>query len=71
MAKIKEPKVVGCLLCGFRTENALEIKTFQEFGCTNCNTKEKEMKSKSLTPERLERIKQILTEQKEKENNNG
>ena len=37
MIKMNTPKVVGCLLCGFRTENVLEIETFQEFGCTNCN----------------------------------
>jgi uncharacterized ferredoxin-like protein len=68
MIEMNTPKVVGCLLCGFRTENVLEIKTFQEFGCPNCNNK---MKSKGLTPERLERIKQIITEQKEKDANNG
>lgn len=68
MIEMNTPKVVGCLLCGFRTENVLEIETFQEFGCPNCN---KQMKSKGLTPERLEKIKKILTEQKEKDAQNG
>ena len=36
MIEINTPKVVGCLLCGFRTENVLEIEKFQEFGCPNC-----------------------------------
>ncbi len=63
MIEMNTPKVVGCLLCGFRTENVLEIETFQEFGCPNCN---QQMKSKSLTPERLEKIKKIITENKEK-----
>lgn len=68
MIEMNTPKVVGCLLCGFRTENVLEIETFQEFGCPNCNQK---TKSKSLTPERLEKIKKIITEQKEKDAKNG
>ena len=39
MLEMNTPKVVGCLLCGFRTENVLEIETFQEFGCPNCTKK--------------------------------
>ena len=32
----KTPKVVGCLVCGFRSENVIEIEDFQENGCPNC-----------------------------------
>jgi hypothetical protein len=39
MIEMKTPKVVGCLVCGFRSENVLEIESFQESGCPNC-TKE-------------------------------
>jgi hypothetical protein len=29
----KSPKVVGCLLCGYRTDKEQEIKEFQLNGC--------------------------------------
>ncbi len=35
----KAPKVSGCLVCGFRTENANEIEQMKLNGCPNC-TKE-------------------------------
>ena len=35
----KSPKVSGCLVCGFRTENANEIEQMKLNGCPNC-TKE-------------------------------
>lgn len=35
----QQPKVVGCLVCGFRSENEIEIEDFQDNGCPNC-TKE-------------------------------
>jgi hypothetical protein len=38
--EIKIPKVVGCLLCGFRSENVIEIKSFQIEGCPNCDKEE-------------------------------
>lgn len=33
----KAPKVVGCLVCGFRSENVIEIEAFQDKGCPDCN----------------------------------
>jgi hypothetical protein len=36
MIEMKTPKVVGCLVCGFRSENVLEIENFQENGCPDC-----------------------------------
>ena len=38
----QQPKVVGCLVCGFRSENEIEIEDFQDNGCPNCT---KEMRS--------------------------
>ena len=32
----QQPKVVGCLVCGFRSENEIEIDEFQENGCPVC-----------------------------------
>ena len=32
----QQPKVVGCLVCGFRTENEIEIENFQDNGCPIC-----------------------------------
>lgn len=40
----QQPKVVGCLVCGFRSENEIEIENFQESGCPDC-TKEIEIRS--------------------------
>lgn len=36
MIEMNTPKVVGCLVCGFRSENVLEIEDFQENGCPDC-----------------------------------
>ena len=36
MIDTKTPKVVGCLVCGFRSENVLEIENFQDNGCPDC-----------------------------------
>ena len=44
------PKVVGCLVCGFRSENVIEIENFQEEGCPDCNnqiTNLKKMETKA------------------------
>jgi hypothetical protein len=49
----------GCLVCNFETIDRNELEAH--------NCKKLEMKSKSLTPERLERIKKIITENKEKD----
>lgn len=32
----KTPKAVGCLVCGFRSEDVEEIEDFQENGCPEC-----------------------------------
>jgi hypothetical protein len=48
----------GCLVCNYETNDRDELKAHN---CTET------MKSKSLTPERLERIKKIITENKEKD----
>ena len=32
----KAPKKVGCLVCGFRSEDVEEIEDFQENGCPEC-----------------------------------
>jgi hypothetical protein len=37
MIEMKTPKVVGCLVCGFRSENVIEIENFQDEGCPDCN----------------------------------
>jgi hypothetical protein len=36
---VKLPKVVGCLLCGYRTENPREIMLFGLNGC-QCRVKD-------------------------------
>jgi hypothetical protein len=36
MIETKTPKKVGCLVCGFRSENVIEIEEFQDNGCPNC-----------------------------------
>ena len=36
MIEMKTPKKVGCLVCGFSTENVIEIELFQDNGCTYC-----------------------------------
>jgi hypothetical protein len=38
--EIKSPKVVGCLLCGFRTDEVEAIKEFQLNGC-KCSVRAK------------------------------
>jgi hypothetical protein len=37
MIEMKTPKVVGCLVCGFRSENVIEIEEFQDNGCPVCS----------------------------------
>jgi len=32
----KMPKVVGCLLCGYRTDQPQQIDLFRVNGCPNC-----------------------------------
>lgn len=39
MIEMNTPKKVGCLICGFRSEDQIEIENFQENGCPDC-TKE-------------------------------
>lgn len=51
----KAPKRVGCLACGFRSEDVEEIEDFQENGCPDCETFENEIKitfqtNRKLTP---------------------
>jgi len=36
MIEMNTPKKVGCLVCGFRSENVIEIEEFQENGCPDC-----------------------------------
>ena len=36
MIEMNTPKVVGCLICGFRSENVIEIEDFQDNGCPDC-----------------------------------
>jgi hypothetical protein len=36
MIEMNTPKKVGCLICGFRTENVIEIEEFQDNGCPDC-----------------------------------
>jgi hypothetical protein len=38
MIEMNTPKVVGCLVCGFRSENVIEIENFQDNGCPICTT---------------------------------
>lgn len=45
--EVKSPKVVGCLLCGFRTENVQEIKEFQLNGCKCAVRAKREWKNNS------------------------
>ena len=44
MIEMNTPKVVGCLVCGFRSEDQIEIEDFQENGCPDC-IKENEIRS--------------------------
>ena len=39
----KTPKVVGCLVCSFRSENVIEIEDFQENGCPFCKEENRPM----------------------------
>jgi hypothetical protein len=36
MIEMNTPKKVGCLACGFSTENVIEIEEFQDNGCPSC-----------------------------------
>jgi hypothetical protein len=45
MIEMNTPKKVGCLVCGFRTENVVEIEDFQDNGCPDCK-KNKPMNQK-------------------------
>lgn len=44
MIEMNTPKKVGCIICGFRSEDQIEIENFQENGCPDC-TKENEIRS--------------------------
>lgn len=37
MTEKKAPKIVGCLVCGYRTDKAEEIKEFQEGNFICCS----------------------------------
>lgn len=49
----KAPKKVGCLACGFRSEDVEEIEDFQENGCPECETFENEIKITFQTSRKL------------------
>jgi hypothetical protein len=36
MIEMNTPKRVGCLVCGFCSENVIEIEEFQDKGCPDC-----------------------------------
>ena len=36
MIEMNTPKKVGCLVCGFRSEDVIQIEDFQENGCPDC-----------------------------------
>lgn len=57
----KTPKAVGCLVCGFRTEDVEEIEDFQENGCPECERFQYKgtisfRSNVKLTPEQLDQI---------------
>jgi hypothetical protein len=58
---LKTPKVVGCLVCSFRSENVIEIEEFQDNGCPNCERFQYKGKisfrsNVKLTPEQINQI---------------
>ena len=55
------PKKVGCLVCGFRSENIVEIEEFQENGCPDCERFQYKgtisfRSNQKLTPEQIDQI---------------
>jgi hypothetical protein len=61
MIEMNTPKRVGCLVCGFRSENILEIEDFQENGCPECDRFQYKgtisfRSNMKLTPEQLDQI---------------
>jgi len=61
MIETNTPKKVGCLVCGFRSENILEIEDFQENGCPDCERFQYKgtisfRSNVKLTPEQLYQI---------------
>jgi hypothetical protein len=57
----KTPKVVGCLVCSFRSENVIEIEEFQDNGCPNCERFQYKgtisfRSNQKLTPEQINQI---------------
>ena len=57
----KTPKVVGCLVCSFRSENVIEIEEFQDNGCPNCERFQYKgtiffRSNVKLTPEQIDQI---------------
>jgi hypothetical protein len=61
----KAPKKVGCLVCGFRSEDVEEIEDFQENGCPECKAFDYEgtirfTTDKKLTNEQLNQLMDII-----------
>jgi hypothetical protein len=61
MIEMNTPKKVGCLVCGFRTENVVEIEDFQDNGCPDCERFQYKgtisfRSNVKLTPEQLDQI---------------
>jgi hypothetical protein len=65
MIETKTPKKVGCLVCGFRSENVIEIEEFQENGCPDCEAFDYEgtisfTTNKKLTQDQLNQLMDII-----------
>ena len=62
----KAPKVVGCLVCGFRSEDVIQIEDFQDNGCPECEAFDYEgtirfTTDKQLTNEQLAQLIDLIT----------
>ena len=61
MIETTTPKKVGCLVCGFRSEDVVQIEDFQENGCPDCERFQYKgtisfRSNQKLTPEQLDQI---------------
>jgi hypothetical protein len=61
MIEMNTPKKVGCLVCGFRSEDVIQIEDFQENGCPECERFQYKgtisfRSNQKLTPEQLDQI---------------
>ena len=62
----KMPRVVGCLLCDFRTDEPKEIELFRANGCPKCDSFDYEgtislTANKKLTPEQLDQLMDLIS----------